>query len=61
MSGTIDNAKGKIKEEVGDLTDNKSLEREGKGDQFVGNVKDKVDDLRDWAKDKVDDVKNRND
>ena len=40
--GTFDNAKGKVKEAAGDLTDNKDMKREGKTDQAAGNVKDKL-------------------
>lgn len=52
--GTMDKAKGKAKEAVGDLTDNERLEREGKRDQAEGaaekakgHVKDAADDVRD--------------
>lgn len=47
-----DDAKGKIKEAAGDLTDDKDLKREGKVDQATGGVKDKVGD----AADKVNDM-----
>ena len=52
MSGNTDEAKGRIKEAAGDLTGDKDLQRDGKKDQLVGKVKDKLDD----AKDKVDDL-----
>ncbi len=45
MSG--DEAKGRIKEAVGDLTDDKDLQREGKVDQASGKVKDAVDTIKD--------------
>ncbi|MGZ4791004.1 MAG: CsbD family protein [Ilumatobacteraceae bacterium] len=55
-----DQAKGKIKQAVGDLTDNADLKREGKADeragkakQAVSNVKEKADDLIDKTRDKV--------
>lgn len=63
MSGTQDNITGKTKEAVGDLTDDRDLQREGKTEQAAGTIKDKLDDAKDWATDKVDDVKesvNRN-
>ena len=54
--GTFDNMKGKVKEAAGDLTDDKDLEREGKVDQGKGNVKDKVGNVADSAKDAADKV-----
>jgi uncharacterized protein YjbJ (UPF0337 family) len=52
MSST-DEAKGRIKEAAGDLTDDKDLQREGKVDQASGKAKDKIDDVGDKAKDVV--------
>jgi uncharacterized protein YjbJ (UPF0337 family) len=52
MSNT-DDAKGRIKEAAGDLTDDKDLKREGKVDQASGKAKDKIDDVGDKAKDFV--------
>jgi uncharacterized protein YjbJ (UPF0337 family) len=57
--GTFDEAKGRVKEAVGDLTDDDSLKREGKGDRIGGTVKDKTADLKDKIDEKVDDVKSR--
>ena len=51
--------KGKAKEAVGDLTDDDELKREGKADRAAGNVKDKLDDAKDWVEDRVDDVKDK--
>ena len=51
--GTLDDAKGRVKEAAGDLTDDKDLQREGKVDQAAGTVKDKVGDAADAAKDVV--------
>jgi uncharacterized protein YjbJ (UPF0337 family) len=47
MSGNADEAKGRIKEAVGDLTDDKDLQREGKADKASGKIKDAVDDVKD--------------
>ena len=55
--GTLDNAKGRVKEAAGDLTDDQSLKNEGKVDKASGAVKDKVGD----AADKVKDIVNPND
>jgi uncharacterized protein YjbJ (UPF0337 family) len=49
----IDDAKGRVKEAAGDLTDDKDLQREGKVDQATGTVKDKVGDASDKVKDAV--------
>ena len=51
--GTTDDAKGRIKEAAGDLTDDDSLKNEGKVDQATGTVKDKVGDVSDKIKDKL--------
>lgn len=58
VEAKIDLAKGEVKEHVGDLTNNESLEREGKKDQVKGNLregmentKDAIDDVKDAAKD----------
>jgi uncharacterized protein YjbJ (UPF0337 family) len=53
--GAMDDAKGRVKEAAGDLTDDDSLKNEGKVDRASGTVKDKVGD----AADKVKDAMNR--
>lgn len=57
MSGTSDDLKGRAKEAVGDLTDDKDLQREGKIDQAVGAAKEKVSDAKDWVESKIDSMK----
>ena len=59
-NSTSDQAKGRIKQAVGDLTDDRDLKREGKADEAagkakeaVGNLKDKADNLIDRARDKA--------
>ena len=59
MSGKTDELKGRTKEAYGDLTDDEKMKREGRRDQIAGDMKDKVDDAGDWAKDKIDDVKDK--
>ena len=49
--GTIDDAKGRLKEAAGDVTDDQSLKDEGKVDRASGTVKDKVGDAADKVKD----------
>jgi uncharacterized protein YjbJ (UPF0337 family) len=52
--GKFDEAKGRAKEAVGDLTDDDDLKREGKADRAAGTVKDKANDAIDKVKDAVD-------
>jgi len=49
--GTIDEAKGRTKEALGDLTDDQDLKNEGKVDRASGKVKDAVGGAADKAKD----------
>ena len=51
--GTIDDAKGRIKEAGGALTGDDELKNEGKVDQAAGSVKDAVGDAADKAKDVI--------
>lgn len=51
--GTVDEAKGRIKEAAGDLTGDDSLKNEGKVDRAAGSVKDAVGDAADKVKDVV--------
>jgi uncharacterized protein YjbJ (UPF0337 family) len=62
MDNDLDQAKGRIKQAAGDLTDNDELKKEGKTDEnagkvkeFLGDAKDKADDLVDKVKDTVND------
>ena len=59
MSGETDQAKGRIKQAAGDLTDNDGLKREGKADETAGKVKDAIGDAKDKLEDVVDDVKSK--
>jgi len=49
-----DEAKGRIKEAAGSLTDNDDLKREGKADRVESSLKDKVDKVADKLKETVD-------
>lgn len=53
MAGTLDKAKGRIKQAAGDLTDDPTLKREGKLDELAGKVKDGVADAVDTVKEAV--------
>ncbi|TDT18662.1 uncharacterized protein YjbJ (UPF0337 family) [Ilumatobacter fluminis] len=54
MSGEFDQAKGRAKQAVGDLTDDKELQAEGQADETSGKIKDKFDDAVDAVRDKLD-------
>jgi uncharacterized protein YjbJ (UPF0337 family) len=47
-----DDAKGRLKEAAGDLTNDDDLKREGQVDQATGKVKDKIDDASDAIKER---------
>jgi uncharacterized protein YjbJ (UPF0337 family) len=47
VSGEADKAKGRVKEAVGDLTDDDELKREGKVDKAAGKAKETVDKVKD--------------
>lgn len=51
--GKADQAKGRVKEAAGALTDDDDLKNEGKVDRKSGEVKDKVTDAVDKVKDKL--------
>ena len=54
MSGAMDKGKGRIKQAVGDLTDDDSLKNEGKVDESAGKVKEAANDAVDKVKDAAD-------
>ena len=50
LEGKADELKGKVKEGVGDATDNRSLQAEGVGDQAGGKVEQAIGEAKDaWA------------
>lgn len=53
MSAKSDDAKGRVKEAAGSLTDDKDLKNEGKVDQASGDVKNKVTGAVDSIKKKL--------
>lgn len=59
MSGQTDQAKGKVKQAVGDLTENDELKSEGKLDEAAGKVKEAVGSVKDRVEDAVDAVKEK--
>ncbi len=59
MSGEADQAKGRIKEAAGALTGDDDLKDEGTTDRKGGEVKEKIGNVVDKAKDAVNDLTNR--
>ena len=53
MDSNKDEAKGRTKEAVGALTDDKKLKREGKVDRAAGAAKETVDKAANKAKDAI--------
>ena len=51
--GKLDDAKGRLKEAAGDLTDNPDLRNEGKVDRATGSLKDKIGEAADKVKEAV--------
>lgn len=59
MGSSLDDAKGRAKEAVGDATDNDRLKSEGKLDRAGAEVKDIGDKVKDKVHGAVDAVKDR--
>jgi uncharacterized protein YjbJ (UPF0337 family) len=57
VTGTLDNAKGNVKETAGDLTNNDKLRNEGAMDQVSGDVKQGVGEVKDKVSGAVDKLK----
>ena len=56
MGENLDEAKGRAKEAVGDLTNDKDLKREGEVDQGKADVKEKVGNITDKVGEKIKDI-----
>jgi uncharacterized protein YjbJ (UPF0337 family) len=54
-----DQIKGKVKQAIGDLTDDEELKKEGRADERAGDVKKTVEAVKDEADDLVDAVKEK--
>jgi uncharacterized protein YjbJ (UPF0337 family) len=59
MSTNADQAKGRIKQAVGDLTDDRDLKREGKADEAAGKAKQVVKSVKDKADDAIDGLRGK--
>ena len=59
MGSKFDDAKGRAKEAIGDVTDDDQLRTEGKKDRLGAKVKDFAEDAKEKVEDVVDKVKER--
>jgi len=59
MTSNPDDLKGRAKEAVGDLTDNKDLKREGQADRAAGKAKHAIDEVGGKATRLVDSIRNK--
>lgn len=57
--GKLEQARGTIKETVGDLTDDERMQREGEYDKAKGNIREGVGDVREDVERTVDDLQDR--
>jgi uncharacterized protein YjbJ (UPF0337 family) len=53
MPENLDEAKGRVKEAAGDLTDDRDLKNEGKVDRAAATAKEKVGDAADKVKETI--------
>ena len=60
LKGLKDQVVGKVKEEYGDATDNKSKELEGKAQKAKGDLTQNIEEGKDKAHDKIDDWQDKN-
>jgi len=59
MDNDLDQAKGRIKQAAGDLTNNADLKKEGEHDEKAGKVKEFFEDVKDKLDDGVDKIKDK--
>jgi uncharacterized protein YjbJ (UPF0337 family) len=57
MGDKSDQVKGRVKEAVGDLTDDEDLERDGRTDRLAGEAKEKVSDAKEAVEGVIDKAK----
>lgn len=55
IEGSLDQAKGKVKEVAGKVTGDTKLETEGKADQIKGKVQNTIGGMKDTVKEAIDD------
>jgi uncharacterized protein YjbJ (UPF0337 family) len=59
MGANIDDAKGRVKEAAGALSDDKDLKAEGKADQVGAKVKEVLETVKERAEGAIDAVKEK--
>ena len=59
MGANADEAKGRVKEAAGALTNDESLKAEGKADQIGAKVKDVLENVKERAESAIDAVKEK--
>jgi len=59
LENRAEQAKGRVKQAAGDLTDDDDLKREGARDKAAGSAKEKVDQAKDKVEDAIDRVKDK--
>ena len=59
MDKDLDQAKGRIKQAAGDLTDNDRLKQDGKTDETAGKAKEFAQDAKNKVDDAIDNVTDR--
>ncbi|MEO5724628.1 MAG: CsbD family protein [Ilumatobacteraceae bacterium] len=59
MDDNLDQAKGRVKQAAGALTDNDKLKSDGRRDEKAGKVKEVLEDAKDKAEGLVDRVKDK--
>ncbi len=59
LPDNLDEAKGRAKQAVGQLTGDEELEREGETDEAAGKVKEVVDGAADAVRGAIDDVRKK--
>ncbi len=59
MSSEMDKGKGRTKQAIGDLTDDKQLQAEGERDEAAGKAKDLVDQAKEKVEDAIDSVRKK--
>jgi uncharacterized protein YjbJ (UPF0337 family) len=57
--GNMEQARGTIKEKIGEATDNEPMQREGEYDKAKGTVREGVGDVREGIDRTVDDLQDR--
>jgi uncharacterized protein YjbJ (UPF0337 family) len=59
MGENMDQAKGRVKQAAGDLTDNDDLKSEGKADELGGKAKEALEGMKDKAAGAIDALKDK--